>query len=1062
MITCARCSTQNPEGSRFCNSCGAPLAAMPAAPEVRKTVTVMFMDVVGSTALGERTDPETLRRVMTSYFDEIRGVVERHGGTVEKYIGDAVMAVFGVPVVHEDDALRAVRAAVEIRGRLAALGDQMRAERGFSVEWRTGINTGEVVAGDAGMGQRFVTGDAVNVAARLEQGASATEILLGLETYALVRDIVLAEPVGPLAAKGKAEALTAFRLIDLVSGEVQASRRLDSPMIGRQRQQRQLAQAFEQVVDERVCYLFTVLGSAGVGKSRLVGEFLASVEGKAQILHGRCLSYGDGITYWPIAEAIREAAGIGDDTDDEVREKLAALVDDEANRQVVVQRLGEILGRLHGTASAEETFWAVRTTLESVARRKPVVLVLDDIHWAEATMLDLIEHLADWTQDAPLLVLCVARQELLENRSGWAGGKAYASTLTLEPLNETESRELMVALLGHVEVSPELVDKIGAAAEGNPLFVEQMIGMLVDNGYLIREGGRWRAARALDEVAVPPTIQALLAARLDRLPSPERAVIERGSVEGKTFHRGAVAELAPDSLRESVPAHLRALSRKELVRPDRSDFAGDEAFRFRHLLIRDAAYAAMPKEARADLHARFAAWLERVAADHVEEYEEIIGYHFEQAYRYRAELGPLDDRGRELGEAAARHLYASGKRASARGDVRASIKLLRTAVELMPPGFSGRTLAVARYADALNGTGDVRAAANLTEAELELARQAGDEYGVAALEIVRMWAKTTLGELTIQDVIDRSEELMPVVERAGDVWLIEQATVSLGTHLFFQGHADRARRTYRAVLDRYPDLRGSTPLIGWELSAMYYGPTPVEEALAHAARIDITASRSLEASVSRVMGSLRGLLGQFDEARALLSRSLELELDLGRTVGVDSMAGHFHGPLEVAAGNYAEAERLLLGSFERMTARGDTGFSSTVAGYLAGLYVRLGRWEDAERYARISMETGDADDVDAQGNGLAALARVQAAHGELELAEETAQRAVAIAEATDYLHNRGRALLDLAEVQLAAGRRHDALASLRRSLENYQAKGATVHIERVRTRLAEIEGHAGA
>jgi class 3 adenylate cyclase/tetratricopeptide (TPR) repeat protein len=1029
---------------------------------MRKTVTVMFMDVVGSTALGERADPETLRRVMTSYFDEIRGVVERHGGTVEKYIGDAVMAVFGVPVVHEDDALRAVRAAVEIRGRLAALGDQMRAERGFSVEWRTGINTGEVVAGDAGMGQRFVSGDAVNVAARLEQGASATEILLGKETHALVRDVVVAEPVGPLAAKGKSEALTAFRLIDLVGGDVQASRRLDSPMIGRQRQQRQLAQAFEQVVDERICYLFTVLGSAGVGKSRLVGEFLASVEGKAQILHGRCLSYGDGITYWPIAEAIREAAGIGDDNDDLVREKLGALVDDDANRSVVVQRLGEILGRLHGTASAEETFWAVRTTLESVARRKPVVLILDDIHWAEATMLDLIEHLAEWTKDAPVLVLCVARQELLEHRPGWAGGKAYASTLTLEPLNETESRELMVALLGHVEVSAELVDRIGAAAEGNPLFVEQMVGMLVDNGYLIREGGHWRAARALDEVAVPPTIQALLAARLDRLPSPERAVIERGSVEGKIFHRGAVAELAPDSLRESVPVHLRALSRKEPLRPDTSDFAGDEAFRFRHLLIRDAAYSAMPKEARADLHARFAAWLERVAADHVQEYEEIIGYHFEQAHRYRAELGPVDDRCRELGEAAARHLYESGKRASDRGDLSASIKLLGTAIELMPPDFPGRAIAVARYADALNGTGDVRAAANHTEAEIELARQAGDEYGVAALELVHMWAMTTQGELRIQEVIDRTEKLMPIVERAGDEWLIEQATTSLGTHFFFQGNADRARRTYRAVLDRYPALRDSTALNGWELSAMYFGPTPVEEALAHAARVDISGSRSVEASVSRIMGGLRGLLGQFDEARVLLNRSVDLDLDLGRTARVDSIDGHFRGPMEMAAGNDAEAERLMLHSFERTTARGDTSFSSTVAGNLAGLYVRLGRWEDAERYARISVETADPDDVDAQGNGLAALARVQAARGEIEIAEETAQRAVAIAEATDYLVNRGRALFDQAEVQLAAGRRHNAQASLRRSLENYQAKGATVHIERVRKRLAEIEGQAGA
>ena len=599
LIVCPRCGAENTATARFCSSCGNALtdATAPAQiSEMRKTVTVMFMDAVGSTTAGEHTDPETLRRVMTRYFDEIRTIVERHGGTVEKYIGDAVMAVFGVPAVHEDDALRAVRAAHEARIRVQELSDRIRAERGFAIEWRTGINTGEVMAGDAGAGQRFVSGDAVNVAARLEQAAPAGQVLLGPETYNLVRDNVQAEPADPVAAKGKSVPVAAYRLVSMLAGGAPVARRLDSPMIGRLRQRRLLAEAFEQVVDERACHLFNILGAAGVGKSRLVNEFLASLGDTAQVLHGRCLSYGEGITFWPISEAVREAAGLTEeDDDDAVRAKIGSLIDDERDRIPVVERIGTLLGRFAANGVAEETYWAVRVLLESIARVRPVVLILDDMHWAEPTLLDLVENLADWVSDAPLLLICVARQDLLEARPGWGGGKKYATTLTLEPLNETESRELMTNLLGEVDLGGGLEQKIAAAAEGNPLFVEEMVGMLIDNGFLQRSNGGWAATSDLSNVAVPPTIQALLAARLDRLPSPERTVIERGAVEGKVFHRSAVAELAPEDLRASVPDHLRALSRKELVRPDRSDFAGDEAFRFRHLLIRDAAYAAMPK-----------------------------------------------------------------------------------------------------------------------------------------------------------------------------------------------------------------------------------------------------------------------------------------------------------------------------------------------------------------------------------------------------------------------------------------------------------------------------------
>ena len=1063
MITCPRCGRENADDARFCSNCGTALtAATTPGPEVRKTVTIMFMDAVGSTSLGEQADPESLRRIMTRYFDEIRTIVERHGGTVEKYIGDAVMAVFGVPVVHEDDALRAVRAALEIRTRLATVSGEMRTQRGAEVAWRTGINTGEVVAGDAGAGQRFVSGDAVNTAARLEQSAQATEILMGEETQRLVRDDVVSEPTDPVSAKGKTIPVRAYRLIDLTAASGQPRRRLDAPMIGRQRQRRQLAQAYEQAVDERVCHLFTILGSAGVGKSRLVAEFLDEVGTEAQILRGRCLSYGEGITYWPVAEVVREAADLtDDDTDDALRQKIGELIDDDSDRAQVAERIGALLGRFPSSGVSEETFWAVRTLLESLARTRPLVLVLDDIHWAEPTLLDLIEHLADWVRDAPLLVLCVARHELLEKRPGWGGGKSYATTLTLEPLNEGESRELMVNLLGQVEVSGELVDKIGAAAEGNPLFVEEMVGMLIDGGYLERRGSGWVAMNSLADVAVPPTIQALLAARLDGLPSAERAVIERGSVEGKIFHRSAVAELAPAELRESVPVHLRSLSRKELVRTDRSDFAGDEAFRFRHLLIRDAAYGAMPKEARADLHARFAEWLERAAGAHVAEYEEILAYHLERAYRYRAELGPLDQEARRLATEAARRLGASGQRALLRGDVAAAKKLLQGAVDLLPMDDHGRYGLIADLGHAMTFAGDLRAADSLLAEALAKAKTEGDGLGQAHIEIVRLGALSILGQVTVAQVVERSAELLVIFEAHADELGIERATLELARHQFFAGRAQVAAEMLASRnAQRAPGMTAPPMSYAFRYAALFWGPTPVREAMVETEAFDTSSSKALESTRIRVLGALHGLIGDFDTGRRMLHQSYEIDLMLGRRALATSIGGHQLGPLEHSAGNYEEAERILRTAYEEMSATGDMAFSSTTAGNLAKLYVDMARFDDAERYAQVALETSTSDDFEAQSAGRAAMARVLAARGQHAQAETLAREAVELTERTDQLTARGFTLTSLGEVLAAAGKRREASDAMRRALGNFDAKGATVQADRTRRRLAELEGMA--
>ncbi len=430
----------------------------PAAPvvETRKTVTVLFCDATSSTALGERIDPESLRGLMTRYFDVMREVIEYHGGVVEKFIGDAVMAVFGVPVVHEDDALRACRAGVEIRSRLAGLEAEIQAERGATVEWRMGINTGEVVAGDGVSGQRMVTGDAVNVAARLEAAAAPGEILLGADTYALVRSAVLTEVMEPLSLKGKAEPVSAWRLTGVSDTVGRHARPSDAPLVGRRRPLRLMDDAFHDAVEERICHLFTVLGAAGVGKSRLVDEFIGSLGEQAQVASGRCLAYGHGLTYWPVIEAIRDGIGIAEDEVPDVAvARLREVLANEPEADRVASIIGALLGIAESPPAPDEMFWAIRKTFEALARQRPLILVLDDIHWGEPTFLDLVEHIADWTRDAPILLIAMARPELLEKRPTWSGGKRWVTTMQLEPLSEVESEELVASLLGRADLPAE-------------------------------------------------------------------------------------------------------------------------------------------------------------------------------------------------------------------------------------------------------------------------------------------------------------------------------------------------------------------------------------------------------------------------------------------------------------------------------------------------------------------------------------------------------------------------------------------------------------------------------
>ncbi len=1063
MLTCQACGESNPERARFCLACGSPLGAeaSPAA-EVRKTVTVVFSDVTGSTAIGERLDPETLRRVMTRYFDEMRDAVQAHGGTVEKFIGDAVMAVFGIPLLHEDDALRGVRAAAEMRDRLRVLNEELERDRGVTIAVRTGVNTGEVVAGDSTTGQPLVTGDAVNVAARLEQAAAPGDILLGATTYALVRDAVEAEPLAePLSLKGKAEPVAAHRLTHVRPGVLGHARRLDSPMVGRERQRRLLDEAFDQAVSDRLCYLFTILGAAGVGKSRLVNEFLSVARSGARIVSGRCLSYGNGITFWPLAEAFREAAGIADrEPAADALAKLVSLVGDDPEAGALAAHVAGLIGLAPADVPAEEAFRAVRRTFELMAAVRPLVVVFDDVHWAQPALLDLIDHLAEWTRDASILLVCLARQELLELRPAWGGGKVAATTIRLEPLSDEESAALIGNLLGSAGLDEGARRRIASAAEGNPLFVEEMLETLIDDGRLVRRNSHWEPAGDLSDLAVPPTIQALLAARLERLGAEERSVMERGAVEGKVFHRGAVLELAPEPIRPALGAHLMALVRKELVRPDRPTFAGEEAFRFRHLLIRDAAYQAMPKETRADLHVRFAAWLERVAGERFPEYEEIVAYHLEQAYRYREELGPVDEAARALAHRAAEHLAAAAGRANPRGDVLAARNLLERATALLPEGDALRLSLRPELGSVLWEAGEIEAAEELLTAAVAEAQAAGDRSSAAWARVYRVELGASRGA-DIQASLAQARELIEEFEALGDEAGVAQAGAAAGQFLFFVGRAHEAETLLSRTRDRALAAGVREPSVvatWWILTALFFGPAPVREAEERIARIEpeLYRSRNNEAALLRTRARFAAIQGRFDEARRKLQAWADIEQELGRMSRLSSWEGHYIGPLEMAAGRFPEAVVAFRTGFEALRALGDTGFSSTAAGGLAHALLEVGDVEEAERWARVALDTSAAGDIEPKMAGTGALAVVLARQGKAEEAERTAREAVEMARRTDYVMAQAEVLVDLARVQAAAGRREEAQAAAAEAVELLERKEAWALVERAREAAASL------
>jgi class 3 adenylate cyclase/tetratricopeptide (TPR) repeat protein len=1058
MAVCGECGQRNPEEARFCLSCGTPLAERGAAGhEVRKIVTVVFADLAGSTGFGERLDPESLRRVQARFFDAMRLVLERHGATVEKFIGDAVMAVFGVPFVHEDDALRAVRASFEMREALHELNAEISPSWGVELTIRIGVNTGEVVAGDAASGQSFATGDTVNVAARLEQAADPGEILVGETTFRLVRDAVEAEEVDALDLRGRGEKVAARRLVSIRPDSPGTARRLETPLVGRENELRLLHDAFARVEREQGCHLFTLLGPAGVGKSRLVAEFLSGLVGRATSVRGRCLSYGDGITFWPVAEVVREAASLnGEETPGEARGRIAAFLADEDDAPLVAARVSELVGLADADAGGgEESFWAVRKFLEALARDEPLVVVLDDINWGEPTFLDLIEHIAEWSRGAPILLVCLARPELLDERPAWAGGKLNSTSLLLEPLNDEEFDLLVSAHLGPGTLEEDVRAQIMKVAEGNPLFVEETVALLLGQGLLTRENGHWTAV-GLEKVPIPPTIQALLAARIDRLPAPERAVLERASVEGQVFHAGALGGLHEG--RDGSARLVRALVRKELARPERSTFPGEEAFRFRHILIRDAAYESIPKETRAALHEQFADWLVDAAGARSLEYAEIVAYHLECAYRLRAQLGPVGEQGRALADEAAERLAGSAKRAVARNDMPGAATLYGRAVDLAAAGSPRIELLVA-HARTLVELGELDAAEAKLRDAVQEAEAAGDRRLAfrARVEEQHLRLKTDPTETT-DEVRQVAESSLPVFEELQDEAGLASAWDLLGqVHLMACRYELRAEALARALdhARRAGDEREDAILIGLG-TAPYWGPTPVDECMERCQELlaEIGGQRpTVEAALVGTLAGLEAMRGNFDEARRLYARQQTMHEDLGLPYSL-AAATIMAGRIEMLAGEPSAAEAELRRGYTILEGMGEYGVLSTLAAYLADAVYAQGRYDEADRLTHVSEESATSDDIASHVWWRVTRARVLARRGNHEEAERIGSEALALAEVTDDLFIRGRALTDLAEVRRLGETVDGSVPLLEEALRLFEAKGDTVSSGRTRAVLS--------
>jgi DNA-binding SARP family transcriptional activator len=984
--------------------------AVPAPMQFRRLATIVFVDALVVTPGGDDLDPETSHRLLSRFAETTRAVIAQHGGWLDKAAGDVFMAAFGAQAADETHVLRAARAALELQAAAVSLNGGS-AEPEARLELRIGLATGEVLVSGGQSRTHAVAGEAVRVAFGLQQAAAAGDVVVGPLARRLLASATV-EPVGELALRGRTRPIAAFRLVSLPTGAA-APEQAEAPLVGRQKDLRAVRAALRRARSAGTLEALCVIGPAGIGKSRLAREVARGAKG-FDVLVGRCLSYGEGITYWPLRQLV------GDD-----RAAIRAAVEDDRAADTIADRLSRLDG------PAQEIAWSFRRWCEARARRRPLLLVVDDLHWAEPTFLELLEHLAE-RGEGPIVLLGLAREELLEEHAEFL----VAGRLVLERLRTADTEALVDHLLGGAALQSDALARVLGAAEGNPLFLEQLVAAAT-------EGDPLDADRPL-----PATVQALLAARLDRLGPGERAVLERAAIVGRDFTAEQVMSLLDPEAAPTAARHLASLVRRGFVRP-----AGNDRLGFRHVLVQEAAYRAAPKKLRATLHERFADSLERSA----DAPDVIVGYHLERAYQLRTELGPPDRAALRIAEDAGRRLADAGLRAWSRHDAPAAANLLGRAVALLPKTGHERPGLLCELGLALKWLQEeTRAEAVLREA-LALAAETDERVAVRA-EVELALPRLLRGEADTTELLELAERAVRVFRRhsdergAGRAWMV-MANVR---GAFRARWAESASAADRALAHYAASGISPTPCFSVLASAAKHGLEPVPAALRRCERLLALAAEDVitRRAVVVHLASLYAMRGKFERARALLREARAFHAGRRAPPWYDWVMPAAH--VETLAGQVSAAEAVLREACEWFEAQGDATWVATFTAARAEALCLQRRFDEAHELAERASRLAHREDVLVQGMWRRARARTLARAGARAEALALAREANELLDGTDALNERAAARLVAAEVLHLATRRVDAVAVADEGLALLRQKGNVAGLRRAQTYLDEI------
>jgi class 3 adenylate cyclase/tetratricopeptide (TPR) repeat protein len=1038
----------------------------PAWPEGRKTATVIVCDLVGSTPLAARLDPETFSRVITRFFAEARRAIEHHEGTAQEHRGDAVVAAFGVPILHEDDALRAILAAADLRLALPDLNAELQQDWNVRLEMRIGINTGEVAVEQGGL----VLGDTANVAARLQEAAAPGEIIIGEQTRQLVRRVTTLERVPEVLLKGKEPPAGAWRLLAVDPDPREHARRLDVPMVGRELELELLQLTYRRARTERSGHLVVVLGEAGVGKTRLINEFESQISVEAIVLKGRCPQYGQNIDYWPLLQVVRQAAGIrGDDPTDVAMARLSSLAQGD---ETVAGRLAQMLDLERATGSPETASWALGRLIELLAQSQPVVLVLDDLQWAKPALLHLLAEVADRSRGAPVLLVGVARSEFRHDRTDWNSTGPNVTSFTLEPLSGEGVEKLIGHLLDDGALDPGLPRRLARAVQGIPLFAEELVAMLRDQGSLTFQQGRWTLIGDFDEPPTPPNIGTLLAARLEHLRPTARAVIGSAAVIGPRFLASEVATLALLPPGEpTIREVLQDLVKKELLRRDSGLPGADDIYWFRHTLIHDSAYRALSKETRAQLHERYADRVEGSAGVDAGQTDETLAHHIKAAYDLRVELGHSETTIAPLRLRAGERLASAGLRAARRGDTpAAAATLLGDALALLPVQHELRLQAQLQLAEsqreawllADNPSENERTRLlDAYRAVVEAARALGERG-------VEFWARLGLRELVwfndLQTLLD-DDEIEEAIQEFE--WLKDDLGLARAWHVRAHARAGLARSisALRAaehairLAERSRDVRQEARGRQLLCFILDWGPTPAHEIVERVTEVREWASsrgmRSIEVDACGVLARANAMLGHFDAAWRLVEQMKGMVRSSSEPLlwASDELT---EARIHLLVDEPAMAEPILRGAYSKLKRTDGNGPLPTVAGMLARVLLELGHIDESEQLALECKAITPEDQLEAQIVWRQLWAVVLARRGQTAEAEELVRNAVARSQQSEQLNSRAQAMADLGEVLRLAGQLDGAAEAMAQAQELWEQKGNLVSARRAQAQAEKL------